>query len=145
MASPPLARNIGSGKVHAICVYVYGVEAFFHIIVYCAMRAKEFRLTRIRTNLIPNRRTVNGKDWQRHAECAPLTQSRVMLVQPLQTGTGLLNGLCVCGHNLARIIHLDITMDDINSLRRILGQSHVIAIVGLSSNWWRPSFFWRSI
>lgn len=32
-------------------------------------------------------------------------------------------------------------MDDINSLRRILSQSHVIAVVGLSANWWRPSYF----
>jgi len=32
-------------------------------------------------------------------------------------------------------------MDDINSLRRILRQSHVIAVVGLSANWWRPSYF----
>ncbi len=32
-------------------------------------------------------------------------------------------------------------MDDINSLRRILGQCHVIAVVGLSANWWRPSYF----
>ena len=35
----------------------------------------------------------------------------------------------------------ELSMDDINSLRRILKQSHVIAIVGLSSNWWRPSYF----
>ena len=32
-------------------------------------------------------------------------------------------------------------MDDIDSLRRILKQNHVIAIVGLSANWWRPSYF----
>lgn len=32
-------------------------------------------------------------------------------------------------------------MDDINSLRRILKQNHVIAVVGLSANWWRPSYF----
>ena len=38
-------------------------------------------------------------------------------------------------------LQLGDTMDDINSLRRILKQSHVIAIVGLSSNWWRPSYF----
>ena len=30
---------------------------------------------------------------------------------------------------------------DINSLRRILKQNHVIAIVGLSASWWRPSYF----
>ena len=32
-------------------------------------------------------------------------------------------------------------MDDISSLRRILKTNHVIAIVGLSASWWRPSYF----
>src|ERR1700741_1594846 len=32
-------------------------------------------------------------------------------------------------------------MDDINTLRRILKESHVIAVVGLSADWYRPSFF----
>ena len=32
-------------------------------------------------------------------------------------------------------------MDDIPSLRRILKASRVIAVVGLSANWWRPSYF----
>jgi hypothetical protein len=32
-------------------------------------------------------------------------------------------------------------MDDINTLRRILGQNRVIAVVGLSADWYRPSFF----
>jgi predicted CoA-binding protein len=32
-------------------------------------------------------------------------------------------------------------MDDISSLRRILKDNRVIAVVGLSANWWRPSFF----
>lgn len=32
-------------------------------------------------------------------------------------------------------------MDDITNLRRILKASRVIAVVGLSANWWRPSFF----
>ena len=32
-------------------------------------------------------------------------------------------------------------MDDINTLRRILKSSRVIAVVGLSANWWRPSYF----
>lgn len=32
-------------------------------------------------------------------------------------------------------------MDDINTLRRILGQSRVIAVVGLSADWFRPSHF----
>src|SRR5262245_12207015 len=32
-------------------------------------------------------------------------------------------------------------MDDINTLRRILKQSHVIAVVGLSADWYRPSYF----
>jgi predicted CoA-binding protein len=32
-------------------------------------------------------------------------------------------------------------VDDIAGLRRILLQSHTIAVVGLSSSWYRPSFF----
>lgn len=32
-------------------------------------------------------------------------------------------------------------MDDINTLRRILRESHVIAVVGLSADWYRPSYF----
>lgn len=32
-------------------------------------------------------------------------------------------------------------MDDIATLRRILKTTHSVAIVGLSANWWRPSFF----
>lgn len=32
-------------------------------------------------------------------------------------------------------------MDDIATLRRILKDNHVIAMVGLSANWYRPSFF----
>lgn len=32
-------------------------------------------------------------------------------------------------------------MADIEDLRRILDQNKVIAVVGLSANWWRPSFF----
>jgi predicted CoA-binding protein len=31
--------------------------------------------------------------------------------------------------------------EDINTLRRILKQSKIIAVVGLSANWWRPSYF----
>jgi predicted CoA-binding protein len=31
--------------------------------------------------------------------------------------------------------------EDINTLRRILRDTKTIAIVGLSANWWRPSFF----
>ncbi|HZP85754.1 MAG TPA: CoA-binding protein [Burkholderiales bacterium] len=31
--------------------------------------------------------------------------------------------------------------EDINTLRRILKQSKAIAVVGLSANWWRPSYF----
>jgi predicted CoA-binding protein len=32
-------------------------------------------------------------------------------------------------------------MDDIPTLRRILRDNHVIAMVGLSANWYRPSYF----
>jgi predicted CoA-binding protein len=32
-------------------------------------------------------------------------------------------------------------MNDLISLRRILKANHVIAVVGLSANWWRPSYF----
>ena len=32
-------------------------------------------------------------------------------------------------------------MDDINTLRRILSQNRVIAVVGLSADWFRPSHF----
>jgi uncharacterized protein len=32
-------------------------------------------------------------------------------------------------------------MDDINTLRRILSENRVIAVVGLSADWFRPSFF----
>lgn len=32
-------------------------------------------------------------------------------------------------------------VNDIHGLRRILTQSHVIAVVGLSPNWYRPSYF----
>ena len=32
-------------------------------------------------------------------------------------------------------------MDDINALRRILRGNHVIAVVGLSGDWYRPSYF----
>ena len=31
--------------------------------------------------------------------------------------------------------------EDINTLRRILRQSKTLAVVGLSANWWRPSYF----
>lgn len=32
-------------------------------------------------------------------------------------------------------------MDDISTLRRILKSTRTIAVVGLSANWWRPSYF----
>ena len=32
-------------------------------------------------------------------------------------------------------------MTDIDDLRRILTEHKTIAVVGLSANWWRPSFF----
>jgi predicted CoA-binding protein len=32
-------------------------------------------------------------------------------------------------------------MDDIETLRRILGENRVIAMVGLSADWFRPSYF----
>ena len=31
--------------------------------------------------------------------------------------------------------------EDINTLRRILGEAKTLAVVGLSANWWRPSYF----
>ena len=33
------------------------------------------------------------------------------------------------------------SMTDIDGLRRILTENKTIAVVGLSANWWRPSFF----
>jgi predicted CoA-binding protein len=33
------------------------------------------------------------------------------------------------------------TVDDISGLRRILGESRSIAVVGLSQHWYRPSYF----
>lgn len=32
-------------------------------------------------------------------------------------------------------------MDDIQTLRQVLVESRTIAVVGLSANWWRPSYF----
>jgi predicted CoA-binding protein len=32
-------------------------------------------------------------------------------------------------------------VDDVSGIRRILRQSRTIAVIGLSSNWYRPSFF----
>lgn len=32
-------------------------------------------------------------------------------------------------------------MDDIEKIGRILKENHVVAVVGLSANWYRPSFF----
>ncbi|MDX2220819.1 MAG: CoA-binding protein [Burkholderiales bacterium] len=36
---------------------------------------------------------------------------------------------------------MPIAMDDISTLRRILKSNRTIAVVGLSANWWRPSYF----
>ena len=32
-------------------------------------------------------------------------------------------------------------VDDVAGLRRVLKYGHTIAVVGLSANWWRPSYF----
>lgn len=32
-------------------------------------------------------------------------------------------------------------IDDIDGLRRVLAEDRVIAVVGLSANWFRPSYF----
>jgi predicted CoA-binding protein len=32
-------------------------------------------------------------------------------------------------------------VDDVNTLRRILKENRVIAVVGLSADWFRPSYF----
>ncbi len=32
-------------------------------------------------------------------------------------------------------------VDDVAGIRRILKSAHTIAVVGLSANWWRPSYF----
>lgn len=36
---------------------------------------------------------------------------------------------------------MDDIVDDIATLKRILKSNRVIAVVGLSANWWRPSYF----
>src|SRR2546430_9115716 len=43
-----------------------------------------------------------------------------------------------CGAGNSRYIR---HVDDIASLRRILRENHVIAVVGLSADWFRPSYF----
>src|SRR2546430_15010774 len=43
-----------------------------------------------------------------------------------------------CGAGNSRYIR---HVDDIASLRRILHESRVIAVVGLSADWFRPSYF----
>jgi predicted CoA-binding protein len=32
-------------------------------------------------------------------------------------------------------------VDDVAGIRRVLKNAHTIAVVGLSANWWRPSYF----
>src|SRR5581483_4679729 len=46
-----------------------------------------------------------------------------------------------CGCRLTRVDYSIRPMDDINELRRILRENRVIAVVGLSADWFRPSYF----
>ena len=71
----------------------------------------------------------------------------VLAAQPLiragQWTSGLAQGRLRFDAKLRRIRkdpngHMN---EDINTLRRILKQNKIIAVVGLSANWWRPSFF----
>src|SRR6478609_8263731 len=46
-----------------------------------------------------------------------------------------------CGCTLTRVDYSIRCMEDINELRRILRDNRVIAVVGLSADWYRPSYF----
>jgi len=46
-----------------------------------------------------------------------------------------------CGCTLTRVDYSIRRMEDINELRRILRDNRVIAVVGLSADWYRPSYF----
>jgi predicted CoA-binding protein len=45
------------------------------------------------------------------------------------------------GLDRERFDYSERTMDDINTLRRILRENRTLAVVGLSADWFRPSYF----
>ena len=49
--------------------------------------------------------------------------------------------MCIGVEFIARILAFTFPMDDITTLRRILRENRTVAVVGLSANWYRPSYF----